>query len=130
MKRNDTRGRVKSGLTRSKSMGSLQSGARSIGALKALFEAPQSKTSSSSPDKAADVMPAEKGEAKEGKSSAEEPKIQIPPDSTADAAKTHAKGDVTRRVNTINLRLGLRTCLSPGMLKIELRRNNVTHTQI
>nr|XP_040022916.1 LIM domain-containing protein isoform X2 [Gasterosteus aculeatus aculeatus] len=98
MKRNDTRGRDKSGLTRSKSMGSLQSGARSIGALKALFEAPQSKTSSSSPDKAADVMPAEKGEAKEGKSSAEEPKIQIPPDSTADAAKTHAKGDVTRRV--------------------------------
>ncbi|XP_037312136.1 LIM domain-containing protein isoform X5 [Pungitius pungitius] len=98
MKRNDMRERDKSRLTRSKSMGSLRSSAGSIGPLKALFEAKaatQNKlrdVSPSSPNGAADATPAEKGEAKEGKSSAE-----------VEAAKTYAKDHVTRRAQSLQV---------------------------
>ncbi|KAI4806914.1 hypothetical protein KUCAC02_017704 [Chaenocephalus aceratus] len=78
MKRNDARGLPrgdKSNLTRSKSVGSLQSSAGSIGALKALFEsrgATQNKVRSpraaslTSSHKAADIQPMLNGEGDEG----------------------------------------------------------------
>ncbi|KAK5897822.1 hypothetical protein CgunFtcFv8_015293 [Champsocephalus gunnari] len=78
MKRNDARGLPrgdKSNLTRSKSVGSLQSSAGSIGALKALFESrgatqnkgrsPRAASLTSSP-KAADIKPMLNGEGDEG----------------------------------------------------------------
>ncbi|XP_031706342.1 protein-methionine sulfoxide oxidase mical3b isoform X4 [Anarrhichthys ocellatus] len=110
MRRNDAREqfRDKTSLTRSKSMGSLQSSAGAIGALKALFEsktAAQNKVKSSfravsfsSPNKRADIVPAVDREVEEVKSSAKEPKIQIPADAPVNAAKTDAKGHVTRKV--------------------------------
>ncbi|XP_044032527.1 LIM domain-containing protein isoform X2 [Siniperca chuatsi] len=80
--------RAKTNLTRSKSMGSLQNSAGSIEALKTLFESKattQNKAKSSfraesftSPHKAADIMPVMNGEVEEVKSSAEEPKTQMP----------------------------------------------------
>ncbi|XP_074477614.1 uncharacterized protein LOC141759445 isoform X2 [Sebastes fasciatus] len=107
MMRNDARerSRDKTNLTRSKSVGSLQSSAGSIGALKALFESKadtQMKVKSSfraasftSPYKAADIAPMVNGELEEVKSSAEKPKIQIP----AGAPVNDAKPDhVTRKV--------------------------------
>lgn len=103
--------RDRTGLTRSKSMGSLQSSARSIGPLKALFEskaATQNKPESSfravsfsPPNETADILPAANREVEKVKSSAEEPKIQIPADAPVSAAKTDAKDHVTRKVNII-----------------------------
>ncbi|KAM9337188.1 uncharacterized protein ABDE67_018497 [Symphorus nematophorus] len=99
------RSRAKTNLTRSKSMGSLQNSAGSIGALKALFESKtdtQNKVKSSfraasslSPHKAADIMPVMNGEVEEVKMPAEKLKTQIP----ADAPTNDAKDDhVTRKV--------------------------------
>lgn len=136
LRRNDAReqSRDKTNLTRSKSMGSLQSGAGSIGALKALFEskaATQNKVKSSfkaasftSPYKAADIMPVVNGEVEEVKSSAEEPKIQIPADAPVNDAKTDAEDHVTRKVKTItSVRSDFR--LFP-LLNIESRLHFVT----
>lgn len=95
MKRDDVRkqSRDKTNLTRSESMGSLQSSAGSIGALKALFESKadaQNKVKSSfraasftSPHKAADVMPVVNGEVEE---------------TLVNDAKTDAKHHVTQKV--------------------------------
>lgn len=90
------RSRDKTNLTRSKSVGSLHSGAGSIGALKALFEskaATQNTVKSSvravsftSPYREADIMPVVNGDVEEA---------------PADDAKTDAKDHVTRKVKTI-----------------------------
>ncbi|KAI9521971.1 hypothetical protein NQZ68_040881 [Dissostichus eleginoides] len=95
MRRNDARELSRSNLTRSKSVGNLQSSAGSIGALKALFEskgATQNKVRSpraaslTSSHKAADIKPMVNGEGEEG----EEP-----------APRKDAKTDhVTRKVVT------------------------------
>ncbi|KAK1884847.1 Xin actin-binding repeat-containing protein 1 [Dissostichus eleginoides] len=95
MRRNDARELSRSNLTRSKSVGNLQSSASSIGALKALFEskgATQNKVRSpraaslTSSHKAADIKPMVNGEGEEG----EEP-----------APRKDAKTDhVTRKVVT------------------------------
>ncbi|XP_018529305.1 LIM domain-containing protein isoform X2 [Lates calcarifer] len=111
MRRNEERerSRAKSSLTRSKSMGSLQNGAGSIEALKALFEsnaATQSKVKSSfraanfkSPYKAADTVTVMNGEVEEVKRSAEEQKAKVPADAPVNDAKMDAKADhVTQKV--------------------------------
>ncbi|XP_039645973.1 LIM domain-containing protein isoform X3 [Perca fluviatilis] len=110
MRRNEAREQSldKTNLTRSKSMGSLQSSAGSIGALKALFEsktATPNKMKSSfrdasftTPYKAAGIMPVVNGEVEEVKSSAVQPKIQIPADGPVSDAKTDAKDHVIRKV--------------------------------
>ncbi|GLD54701.1 LIM domain and actin-binding protein 1-like isoform X5, partial [Lates japonicus] len=111
MRRNEERerSRAKSSLTRSKSMGSLQNGAGSIEALKALFEskaATQSKVKSSfraanfkSPYKAADTVPVMNGEVEEVKRSAEEHKAKVPDEAPVNGTKMDAKADhVTQKV--------------------------------
>lgn len=91
-------------------MGSLQNGAGSIEALKALFEsnaATQSKVKSSfraanfkSPYKAADTVTVMNGEVEEVKRSAEEQKAKVPADAPVNDAKMDAKADhVTQKVN-------------------------------
>lgn len=106
------RSRAKTSLTRSRSMGSLQNSAGSIGALTALFEskaATQNKVKSSfravnftSPHKAADIMPVMNGAVEVVKRSREEPKTKIPADAPVNDAdaKEHR---VTRKVNTITV---------------------------
>lgn len=103
MKRNEERERsqVKTNLSRSRSMGSLQSGAGSIDALKAVFEskaATQNKLKSSfraanvmSPSNAPDILPVMNGEVEGVKSTAEEQKTPTPPDASVKDAKPDAK---------------------------------------
>ncbi|XP_068438433.1 LIM domain and actin-binding protein 1-like [Clinocottus analis] len=110
LRRNDAREQTRDqpSLTRSKSMGSLQGSVGSIGALKALFEskeATQNKAKSSfravslsPPKETTDTMPAVNEEVKQVKSSAEEPKIQIPADAPVNAAKKDEKDHVRRKV--------------------------------
>uniref|UniRef100_UPI003AAE3B8F uncharacterized protein n=1 Tax=Centroberyx gerrardi TaxID=166262 RepID=UPI003AAE3B8F len=113
LRRNDEkeRSQPKTNLSRSKSMGSLQGSAGSIGALKALFESkvgtPQELKSSfraashTPPTKAADIMPGVNGEVEERKSPAEEQKAQTPAAAAAPAsdAKADAEEDeVTLKV--------------------------------
>ncbi|XP_056220842.1 LIM domain-containing protein isoform X1 [Seriola aureovittata] len=108
MRRNDERegSRAETGLTRSKSMGSLHSTAGSIGALKALFESKASARDKvrngfraadfTSPYKAADFRPVMNGESEEVKKSAED---QTKPTADALVKETDAKEDrVTRKV--------------------------------
>ncbi|XP_034717533.1 uncharacterized protein LOC117937584 isoform X3 [Etheostoma cragini] len=106
MRRNEARD--KTNLIRSKSMGSLQSSAGSIGALKAMFEskaATPNKMKSSfragsltTPHKAAGIMPVVNGEDEEAKSSAVQPTVPIPADGPVNEAKTGAKDHVIRKV--------------------------------
>ncbi len=142
MWRNEEReqSRAKTSLSRSKSMGSLQNSAGSIGALKALFEskaATQNKVKSSfraasftSPYKAADIMPGMNGEVEAVKSSAEEPKTQIPADALVNDAKTGAKEHhATRKVNTIiviSLNVQFQTEVVLLFVQI-LQKTQVTH---
>ncbi|KAI3354829.1 hypothetical protein L3Q82_004634 [Scortum barcoo] len=108
IRRNETRqcSRARASLVRSRSMGSLQNSAVSIGALKALFESKavtQNDVKSSfraasftSPHKAADIKPVMNGEAELVK---EEPKTQIPADTPVYDVKTYAKEHhVTQKV--------------------------------
>lgn len=106
MSRNEEREqpRAKTNLMRSKSIGSLQNTAGSIGALKALFESkaatpdkPKSSlraTSSPSSHKVTDITQVVNGEVEEAKSPAEKPKSQSP------APVKDAKDDrVSQKVN-------------------------------
>ncbi|XP_060950175.1 LIM domain-containing protein [Limanda limanda] len=101
------RSQAKPGLTRSRSMGSLQKGAGSIEALKARFESTENNTATqagvrsgfraaefTSPYKAAGITPLMNGEAGEVKRSAEEQKTRNPPVNDTDAKEDH----VTRKV--------------------------------
>ena len=110
------RSQAKPGLTRSRSMGSLQNGAGSIEALKARFESTQDNTATqarvksgfraaefTSPYKAAGITPLMNGEAEEVKRSAEEQKTRNPPVNDTDAKEDH----VTRKVNKMT-RLSLK----------------------
>lgn len=127
MRRNEAReqSQDKTNLTRSKSMGSLQSSAGSTGALKALFEskaATPNKMKSSfrsvsftTPYKAAGIMPVVNGEVEEVKSSAVQPKSQIPADGPVSDAKIDAKDPVIRKVNTI-IPISLKVRFAPFLM--------------
>ncbi|XP_062297973.1 LIM domain-containing protein [Scomber scombrus] len=103
MKRNDERerSRVKTNLSRSRSMGSLQSSAGSIDALKSLFESKastQNKLKSSfraenvmSPSNAPNTLPVMNGEVEGVKSTTEEQKTYIPAHASVNDAKPDAK---------------------------------------
>ncbi|KAM7369866.1 hypothetical protein PAMP_011156 [Pampus punctatissimus] len=109
IKKNDERegSRVKTNLSRSKSMGSLQNNAGSIDALKALFEskaATQNKLKSSfratndtSPSKEADIQPVMNGEVQGVQSSAKKQRNQIPAKASVNDTKTDAKEEKAPR---------------------------------
>ncbi|XP_053268997.1 LIM domain-containing protein [Pleuronectes platessa] len=88
------RSQAKTGLTRSRSMGSLQNGTGSIEALKARFESTQNNTATQARVKAAGIPPLMNGEAGEVKSSAEEQKTRNPPVNETGAKEDH----VTRKI--------------------------------
>ncbi|KAM7390406.1 hypothetical protein PAMA_008530 [Pampus argenteus] len=109
MKKNDESdgSRVKTNLSRSKSMGNLQNNAGSIDALKARFEskaATQNKLKSSfratndtSPSKEADILPVMNGEVQGIQSSAKKQRNQSPAKASVNNTETYAKEEKAPR---------------------------------